>query len=160
MSHLSVRELSPHRFDQAFPLARAVLPCLTLEAWRGYLGVIRRQARAGLLAVENERGVLLGLAGYRWQQDPQHGACLDCDPVVVFELVAGERVAQALIEALERQARHLGCDSLHTTIALPSGVGLADPLPDTALLRSFSRQGHRIEATRLCKKLEPPAALN
>lgn len=160
MSHLVVRELSPHRFDLAFPLARAVLPCLTLEAWRGYLAGIRRQARAGLLAVENERGVLLGLAAYRQAQDPQHGICLDCDPVVVFELVAGDRVAQALIDALERQARHFGCDSLHSTIALPGGVGLGRTLPDTALLRSFSRQGHQIEATRLCKKLDRAATLN
>ncbi len=160
LSHLIVRELPAARFDQAYPLARGTLPGLTLEGWRTFLAALLCQDRAGLLAVENRRGVLFGLAAYRQVPDPQHGPCLDCDPVVVFELLGAERIAEALIVALERQARRFGCERLHSTIVMPAALGGPGSLPDTPLLRSFSLLGHRIEATRLCKTLDRADALN
>lgn len=151
MSHLTIRELPPQRFDQAFLLARAIEPCLTPAGWRHYLEALRRQEQGGLLAVENERGVLLAFAAYRPRETLSGGPCLECDPVAVFELVGGGPVARALAGALERRAEELHCQSLHIHL-----LGGLDRLAETPLLRSFRERGHRIEATRLCKRLPPP----
>ena len=147
VSHLVLRELTPQRFDQAFPLARAVAPRLTLAAWRHYLLALREDG-GGLLAVENQRGVLLGLAAYRLRRDLADGLCLESDPVVVFDLVGGSAVAATLAEALERRAGELGCATLHTHLLGDRIARAADPLH-----RAFAAQGHRAEATRLCKRL-------
>ena len=148
VSHLLLRELTPQRFDQAFPLARAVAPRLTLGAWRRYLRDLKKDPGGGLLAVENPRGVLLGLAIYRVRRDLADGLCLDSDPVVVFDLVGGGAVAATLAKALERRAAELGCGSLHTHLLGDSESRAGDPLH-----RAFAAQGHRAEATRLCKRL-------
>ncbi len=143
MSHLVVRDLTPQRFDQAFPLAKAAAPRLTLAAWRRYLKDLG--AGDGVLAVENQRGVLLGLAVYRRRGDLASGCCLDIDPVVVFDLVGGSAIAACLAEALERRAEELGCGSLHTHLLAERDEG--------PLHRAFAAQGHRADATRFCKQL-------
>lgn len=157
LSHLVLKDLSPERFDLAYPLARGVAPDLTLPAWRRYLKTLRQDAGSGLLAVENQRGVLLGLAVYRLRRDLADGLCLDSDPVAIFDLVGGAAVAATLAEALERRAGELGADALHTHLlgAQPSG-GFPGALPGGGPLhRAFAAQGHRPEATRLCKRLTP-----
>lgn len=148
MSHLIIRELTPQRFDQALLLAKAVEPRLTPASWQHYLKSLQQQEHGGLLGVENERGVLLAFAAYRPRDTLSGEACLECDPVVVFDLVGGGPVAKALAGALERRAQELHCQSLHIHL-----LGGLDRLSETPLLRSFRERGHRIEATRLCKRL-------
>lgn len=150
LSHLVLKELTPQRFDQAYPLARAIAPALTLPAWRRYLRDLRHDPGSGLLAVENPRGVLLGLAVYRLRHDLAEGLCLDSDPVVIFDLVGGGAVAAILAEALERRAAELGAQSLHTHLVSANTA--------TTLERAFAAQGHWPEATRLCKRLARASA--
>ncbi len=149
MPHLLVRDLAPGRFDQAFPLARAANPQLTLAAWRHFLRALKAEG-GGVLAVQNRRGVLLGIAVYRLRPSLTEGPCLDSDPVVVFDLVGGAAIAQRLVAALESRATDLGCSSLTThLLTAPGAPG------ETPLHRAFALQGHRVEATRLCKRLAP-----
>ena len=62
--------------------------------------------------------------------------------------VGGSAVAATLAEALERRAGELGCATLHTHLLGDRIARAADPLH-----RAFAAQGHRAEATRLCKRL-------
>jgi GNAT superfamily N-acetyltransferase len=154
--HFIAKQLAPERADEAFPIARAAVPGLTLERWRVFTGdavtVGDRASAPGIMVVENERGYIQGLCTYRLQHDMRHGTILAVDDLVVLDLVDNGAVAAALVDALEAWARAVGCSAIRLHVAED-----AEARPNSPVLYEFlKRNGHAVDAVRLVKPVVIP----
>jgi hypothetical protein len=150
------KQLVPGRVDDAFPIARAAVPSLTLERWRAFAGdsvaVADRAAPPGIMVVENERGYIQGLCTYRLQHDMRHGTILTVDDLVVLDLVDDGVVVAALVDALEARARAFGCSAIRLHVAENTQAR-----PNSPVLYEFlKRTGHAVDAVRLMKPVVIP----
>lgn len=154
--HFIARQLVPDRVDDAFPIARAAVPGLTLERWRVFAGesvaVADGATPPGIMVVENDRGYIQGLCTYRLQHDMRHGTILTVDDLVALDLVDDGAVATALVDALESRARACGCSAIRLHLAED-----AKARPNSPVLYEFlKRNGHAVDAVRLVKPVVIP----
>jgi hypothetical protein len=154
--HFIAKQLVPERVDDAFPIARAAVPGLTLERWRVFTGdavtVGDRASPPGIMVVENERGYIQGLCTYRLQHDMRHGTILAVDDLVVLDLVDNGAVAAALVDAVEARARAVGCDAIRLHLAEDAKARPTSPV----LYEFLKRTGHAVDAVRLVKPMVIP----
>jgi len=147
------RALMPHRVDEAYPLARAAFPGLTLERWRCF----GRNATASasqvthpeILLAENDCGYIQGLCTYHLLQDLRHGIVMVVDHLAMIDLIDGAAVAEALLAALDALARQAGCGRIHLNLPQQAASGGRPGLYE--LLRA---DGHSVDAWRLSKTLD------
>jgi hypothetical protein len=154
--HFIAKQLVPERVDDAFPIARAAVPGLTLERWRAFAGdsvaIADKAAPPGIMVVETERGYIQGLCTYRLQHDMRHGTILAVDDLVALDLVDDGVVAAALVDALEARARAFGCSAVRLHLAED-----AQARPNSPVLYEFlKRTGHAVDAMRLVKPVVIP----
>jgi len=150
------KQLLPERLDDAFPIARAAVPSLTLERWRIFAGesvaIADRAAPPGIMVVENDRGYIQGLCTYRLQHDMRHGTILAVDDLVALDLVDDGAIARVLIGALEERARAFGCSAIRLHVAED-----AQARPNSPMLYEFLKcTGHAVDAVRLVKPVDIP----
>jgi len=147
-----LRALSLDRVFLAYPLIRNALPKASLADWRNFAGsrlaAERDDKDSGVLAVENESGVIIGLVAYQVRTDIEHGRTLSACNLVAFELLDRHRVAELLVEGLEAEAARLNCRAIH--IDLPAVEGQQRPPWLVALLEA---RGHHVESISLCKRM-------
>ena len=147
----------PHRVDEAYPLARAAVPGLTLECWRRFgrdsTAATGQAAHPEILLVENERGYIQGLCTYYLLHDLLHGIVMVVDHLAMIDLIDGAVVAEALLAALDAVARRAGCGRIHLNV--PEQVAGAARPPLYELLRA---NGHGLDAWRMSKPLETSPA--
>ncbi len=116
-----VDELKASEADAAYPLARAIAPEVTLDAWRAY--VRRRLMQGGLLGLFGADGEVAGLLSYRLGERLRYGTVLALDDFVTFELSQNAPARRALLAAAEELARQLGCAGIELRIG---ARGIAD----------------------------------
>jgi hypothetical protein len=150
------KQLARERVDDAFPIARAAVPGLTLERWRLFTGdsvaAGDRAMPPGIMVVENERGYIQGLCTYRLHHDMRHGTILAVDDLVALDLVNDGAVVAALVDALEARARAVGCSAIRLHVAED-----AEARPNSPVLYEFlKRNGHAVDAVRLVKPVVIP----
>lgn len=150
------KQLLPERLDDAFPIARAAVPSLSLERWRAFAGesvaVADRATPPGIMVVENDRGYIQGLCTYRLQHDMRLGTILTVDDLVALDLVDDGAIAGVLIDALEARARAFGCSAIRLHVAEDSQAR-----PNSPMLYEFlKRTGHAVDAVRLVKPVDIP----
>lgn len=131
---------------RAFPLARLAVGQLTLATWLRFaraMGVrpAHRKSAApkkGLLAVEDQRGLIQALCSFAVRPDLRVGWRLDVDNFVAVDLVDDAEPAAVLVEAIEALARAHACADL--AIYPPPSAAYAGPFlagrPGAAYVRS------------------------
>jgi hypothetical protein len=147
MRSLKIEPLGLDRIDQAFPLVQMLRPSLKPEAWQSYARALIEGADTGIVALADERGLLLGLFGWRVAQHPDHGRTLHAQDFVALDLVEPVRVSAILAAALEDTARRCDCHAVHTDVAAGAGPGAR------RLVERLGGLGHRMESFKLCKEL-------
>lgn len=136
----------------AFPLIRAALPEIDLEAWRSFArGVVDQPSPypAGGVGVRNEAGYLCGVLTYRIDRDLRHGTALNVDLFAALDVTGEEAATRALLQAAEEKARELRCSAVRVTMEGPAEL----------LSGRFAAVGYRPKATVFCKTLGPPPAI-
>lgn len=136
---------------RAFPLARLAVGHLTLATWQRFaraMGVrpTHRKTVApkkGLLAVEDQRGLIQALCSFAVQPDLQAGCRLDIDNFVAIDLIDNAEPSAVLVQAIEALAQSLDCTDLvihppPTAKLNGAGVFLAG-LPGAAYVRPQNR---------------------
>jgi hypothetical protein len=150
----TIHPLVPERIFLAYPLVRNALPEVTLDGWtafaRNLLGRRRSPAASGIMTVENESGVIIGLVAYHCRPSLDHGHVLVVDHLLAFELLDRRGVAEMIADALEAEAERRGCRAIHT--CLPVVDGEQRPAWLVALLQA---RGHHVASMSLCKRMAP-----
>lgn len=151
------RPLAPDRVNDAFPMARAATPGLTLDQWRDF--AVEAMTRAAdpappaIMLIENEHGYVQGICAYRLQQDVGQGTVLTVEHFATIDLIDTKAVADALLAALERLAREAGCRMIHVHVPEPSpGHASRGSLYD-----ALRAAGHVVDGLLLSKALGAPA---
>ena len=114
---LTARGLESGDLPRAFALVQFVAPQASFGSWcRSAERLLQPGDRgeSGILAVQDSRGVILGILRYRKViRLPHHATMLGLDPVVCGAS-ARHRIAvmHALLRALERLALQAGCNAL------------------------------------------------
>ncbi len=153
--HFLAKALAPERVDDVFPVARAAVPGLTLERWRGFARLALMPAAAtasGILVVENARGYIQGFCTYRLQHDIRHGTTMAVDDLVAIDLLDSAPIAAALLEALEARARATDCDVLQLHVPDQATSSAAA----SGLYEYLRQSGHAVDAVLLAKPMDRP----
>lgn len=155
------KPLGQRQIDQAYPLVRAIAPDLAVERWRAFatahIGSAESPAGSatGIMTVQNARGYIHGLFSYAIEEHLRHGRILAVENFVVLDLFDMAGAAEALLHAMEGQARALGCSAIHTTLPETyADFGGKGPDSGKSVLSCFRNEGHRTETLRLCKPLD------
>lgn len=150
----NIHPLAPERVFLAYPLVRSAMPDVTLENWTAFadefLDETRNQPQRGILTVDNESGVIIGLVAYHCRPDLEHGRILVVDHLLAFELLDRRGVAEMIVEALEAEADRLGCQAIRTCLQMIEGE--QRPAWLVALLEA---RGHHVASLSFCKKMAP-----
>jgi hypothetical protein len=135
----------------AFPLIRAALPEIGLEAWRSFArGVVDQPSPypAGGVGLRNEGGYLCGVLTYRIDRDLRHGTALNVDMFAALDVTGEEAATRALLSAAEEKARELRCSAVRVSLEGPA----------ERMSGRFAAVGYHAKATVFCKTLGPPPA--
>jgi hypothetical protein len=147
--NLTATSLGIEQLPQAFPLARALVSNLDLEAW---LAFARRRSgdtdTGGIVGVCDERGYFHGLFGYEVRQDLAQGTTLAIDMAIAMELLDRGGAAAVLIGEIDGIAAKLGCRAVHVRLR-PEQRGLR---------RGLERAGHQVQGIILGKPANRPHA--
>ncbi len=154
----TARPLALDRVDDAFPIARATTPGLTLDQWRGFASEAMARADApappAIMLVENDRGYIQGICAYRLQRDVRDGAVLTVEHLSTIDLIDTKAVADALLAALESLAREAGCQMIHLHVPEPSPGHAARG----GLYDALRAAGHVVDGLRMTKAIGAPAS--
>ncbi len=150
--NLKTRSLTPERVAQAFPLIQTALAKVTLEEWSNFatplLASPAGQATGGVVTVNSEQDIIVGLCCYRVEKNLRHGAVLMADPFLALDLLDLKAVAYALADAIESLAREWRCTAIHTSLPATGVKGA-----ENWLVRNLRSRGHQVESLRMCKLL-------
>lgn len=114
---LRTAALSAERIPKAYPVVQTAFPGLTLGSWEDFARAMTGgHDDNGILEVENEHGVILGLGAYRLAPDLEHGSILTAEHLIAIDIIDRESVARALIDALEDLATLRRCAVIHATV--------------------------------------------
>jgi hypothetical protein len=119
--------------DQAYPVARLMLPELSLDGWRGLA------RRRDVLRVRNGNGYIVALGICRIQKNK-----LLVERAIALDLMDSRNAADALVAATEAFARERHCTAVHARLA------------DPALQERFEAAGHERKVVLTCKPLDCP----
>lgn len=108
----SIRPVTADLVAQAFPVVQAAVPDVTLEQWRAFATNPPGENGMGLVGVFNEQGYIVGLFAYRREPHLQHGHILRICHLAAVDLVDSEPVLQALLQAIEDQAKAQDCSAI------------------------------------------------
>lgn len=136
---------STHDLRIAFPVIQQLRPHLLSEA--DFISRVERMRGEGYRLVGAfDAGSLVGLAGYRLQENLVYGAFLYVDDLVTAEAQRGGQWGSRLLQALERLARASGCARL----VLDTG------LANARAQRFYFREGLFTGAMRFQKQFDTP----
>jgi hypothetical protein len=151
-SFITASRLAASQIEQAYPLARSLMPDLGPAEWARLARKLTRPeaaAERGILTVRNAAGYICGLCFYAVERDAA-GARLVADHFVAFDATDRAPFAAALLEAIDHLAARLGCVAIHTCLAASQ---------ERALER-FRDAGYVPRAVTLCKAVDrPPTAV-
>ena len=160
----TTRLLTRRQIDQAYAVARMVVPDLTVECWRDFAAALIQDAgdpdpsategpaaASGIMTVQTHQGYIHGLFSFRTDPHLRHGRVLTVDNFMVVDMVDPAGTASLLLRAMDRTAHALGCSAIHTT--LPANYA---QLPEycNAVLTYFRDDGHAVDTLRLCKTVD------
>jgi len=102
--------LKPNQVDRAYLLMQAVVPDLTLEAWRqAFSNIFRREQ---IVVATNAAGTIQGLCIYRARKHEAAGQFLDVPFLIATSAGDAEGVAAILLKHMQTKAREHRCRSI------------------------------------------------
>jgi GNAT superfamily N-acetyltransferase len=123
MTRIALRLIdSEPDYHAAFPIMQELRPHLADVA--SFVAQLARQTQQGyhLLGAWQDSRVI-GLAGYRFQENLIYGKFLYVDDLITTEHVRGDGIGAALIEALRDEATRMGCAHLVLDTGLGNALG-------------------------------------
>jgi hypothetical protein len=147
MADFIVERLSVDKIPLAFPLIREVAPTLDLRQWTRFARRAadpRRAAAGGIFTVRRgARAFPCGLVCFSRDRGLADTSVLTAEYFVAMDLLHSSEVLKALADALEAEARRLGCSVLRSL------------LPETAVHAApdLLATGHRLEGSVYVKDL-------
>ena len=143
MKKIDLRHIdSDQDYQACFSVMQALRPHLSSS--HTFMTRARRQARQGyrlLAAWQNEQ--VVGLAGYRMQENLLYGSFLYVDDLVAAPQARRDGVGATLIDALRTQAKQQGCAHFVLDTALENALGQ----------RFYYRQGLLARGMHFCQPL-------
>jgi hypothetical protein len=125
LPNFTIRSLPTAEFRRAWPLVSVTHPGLTLRRWLAFARTIRSSGRkAGMIAVEDQRGLIHAVAVYRVADDVEKGRLLVVQPVICARL-PGRDLDDVLAEGLKDLASVEQCAGVVVETPV-SGAGLQD----------------------------------
>lgn len=110
-----VKPMTTEAIDRAFPLIRPVAPALGLDDWRAHceaLAAAAAEDREEAITAVNSGGYVKGLCIYVVRGHPHYGRLLDAPVFVVASAADSERVAAALLGALQAVSDRRQCSGV------------------------------------------------
>jgi hypothetical protein len=149
MRDIKTIPLTSERVQQAFPVIQTVMPDLTLDCWSGFANEYLepdRQVRQphGIIAAENESGLIIGLAAYRRGADLRQGAVLIAEHLIAVDLLACQPIILRLTEALEQIAADSNCSAIQLVLTEKWD-------DDSWLVRMLLDRDYHVLSLSLCK---------
>jgi len=123
MTPLQLRLIdSEQDYHAAFPIMKELRPHLADAA--SFIAQARRQAQQGYRLLAAWQGdAIMGLAGYRLQENLIYGKFLYVDDLVATAHARGDGIGAALIDAVREEARQQGCAQLVLDTGLGNALG-------------------------------------
>jgi hypothetical protein len=146
MPDLRLLRLEERQLSEAYPLVRSA----THVDETSWIAFARRLilAGGGVLAVKAQDNCTYGVAAFRLLGTLRHGACLQVEIMVAFELSRHAPVRKALCAALEEIAREEECRAIVFTMAASSHAN-----PFSASRISWERLGFQMETVAFVQEL-------
>ena len=154
---LIARLLDRATIDRAYPLARDILPGLTLDRWirfvRPYLAPRRPDWPRGVMIMQNTAGYILGLFVFEVREDLQESRTLCVDNIIIPSLPGRDTIWASTIAAAEQLAKTSRCRAIEAGL-----TGQLDPSDgDRAwVFASLESSGYSFGGVRAVKRLETP----
>jgi len=138
-SDYTIRHLAADRVVQAFPLARDLLGCASVEDWVAFAAPLTKpeidnHPEQGIIVVERN-DYIRGLFSYMVRQGLNGNRVLDVQNFAVLEMTGVDKLTEELIKGAERIAQSLHCDSLFLTV----------PKKSSWTIRQLEDRGHAVE---------------
>ncbi|HLY55308.1 MAG TPA: hypothetical protein VKS60_07105 [Stellaceae bacterium] len=146
MTTLATEPLRATDIRPAYPLIRSALPDLSPARWIAYARRAQRSSTNGIMVVRGARPFPVGLFCYRVERDLAQGRVLMAHHFVALELREASPITAALVKGLDRLARDLGCDAIHSVLHGP----------EDAMAACFEGAGHHRAASVYAKTLQSP----
>jgi hypothetical protein len=127
-----ISRISTDRVDQAYPIANAATPTLSLEAWHTFCRNLEsRRTHDGelndILIASNSFGHIKGVCVTASKHHVDYGRLLDVPLIVVASAADEAGVAAEMFAALKVLARSQGCDNIR--VWTPESQGWVRRLP-------------------------------
>jgi hypothetical protein len=156
----NVRQLTPERIPEAFPVVAVLDEQITAERWYDYaraiVGPDGRSENHGILTLEDRQGCIMGLSVYVIRPDLWRGRVLVIENFAIVTLIGTQQAASVLLAAIEHLARDRACQCL--AVSLLERTAGRSPDQNRGLTgRFFKGAGFRLDLARLSKCLEPTA---
>jgi hypothetical protein len=147
MLNFTVETLRPDQIRSVYPLIRATMPAIDLQAWVRFARQLtpqRRSGQSGIVAARRAgRDYPCGLFCYRVDNDLEHGRVLIAEHFVAVDLLDPAGVLDALVAELEALGKRLGCTAIRSVVH----GGEED------VAGGLSAAGHALEGELLLKSL-------
>lgn len=154
----NVRQLTPERIPEAFPVVAVLDEDITAERWYDYafaiLGPDGRDEQHGILALQDRQGCIIGLSVYAVRPDLWRSRVLVIENFAVVSLIGTQQAASVLLAAMERLARDQACGCLAVSL-LERTAGRSLDRSRGLSGRFFKGAGFRLDLARLSKCFEP-----
>lgn len=136
----SIKHLVADRAIRAYPLARDILGCESVEDWIAFAAPLTKPVTGdhpeqGIIVIERN-DYIRGMFSYLVRQGLRGNRLLDVQNFAVLEMTGEERLTEELIKGAERIAQNLQCDSLFITV----------PKKSSWTIRQLEHRGHAIES--------------
>ncbi len=141
-SDYSVKHLTADRLVQAYPLARDILGCLSIDDWTAFAEPLTKpedgtHPEQGVIIVERN-DYIRGLFSYLVRQGLNGNRVLDVQNFAVLEMAGRDGIAEELIKGAERIALTHRCETLLLTV----------PKKSAWTIQRLTDRGHLVESYR------------
>lgn len=145
-SEYFTKHLTAEKVVQAYPLARDILGCASVEDWTAFATPLikaesednpQQGPQQGIVVVERNR-YIRGMFSYLVRQALNGNRVLDVQNFAVLEMTGEDRLTDELIEGVESIAEKLCCDTWFITV----------PKKSRWTIRRLENHGHTLEGYR------------
>lgn len=144
-TRFQIRDLTPERIAQAYPVVREITHDLSLDGWSAFAqSLIEEEPRAAWpsgIVVADLDGYIRGLFTYHVTPTLDHGRTLVVRNFAVLQMIRREALADTMLGAVNDLAQDHECQAIHAHI----------PAASAWTIDYFTGNGHTVEKHVLCK---------
>jgi hypothetical protein len=139
-SAYTIKHLAADKAIQAYPLARDILGCESVEDWIAFTDPLTKPTtddhpEEGIIVIERN-DYIRGMFSYLVRQGLNGNRVLDVRNFAILEMTGGERLTEELIKGAERIANTLQCDTWILSV----------PKKSDWTIQHLEHRGHSVES--------------